>query len=245
MSCSADKEALDTAQAESAMEKLQNIGYTSTIIFKPGDYATLEELDAYYRKDVENNTEFYSATLKDQVIKELMKRGLAEHGTPEQKQYYSNETVKLNTAFDSNAFFAPKVFFDPDNYANLDAMDAFYRKEVKGSGKPYSTQEKNPIIKALMDKGLAGQGSCEQIMYYINEITKCDGLYADSASLYTLLLVPDLPQDEALFAIEESFYTKKFNAINKSTWSEEEAKMETLNTLDSSHKKYSLIPEQQ
>jgi hypothetical protein len=54
-----------------------------------------------------------------------------------------------------------------------------------------------------------------------------------------------LPQDETLFAIEESFYTKKFNAINKSTWSEEEAKMETLNTLDSSHKKYSLIPEQQ
>ena len=77
-------------------------------------------------------------------------------------------------------------------------------------------------------------------MYYINEIAKCDGLYADSASLYTLLLVPDLPQDEALFAIEESFYTKKFNAINKSTWSEEEAKMETLNTLDSSHKSIAL-----
>lgn len=64
------------------------------ILWNIEDYS-LNDLDQYYKSEVAENDAHFSHNLKHRMFLELMHKGLAEQGTPEQKKYYLDEQMDL------------------------------------------------------------------------------------------------------------------------------------------------------
>ncbi|MFN2261651.1 MAG: hypothetical protein ABR595_06260 [Psychroflexus sp.] len=64
------------------------------ILWNNEDYS-LDDLDQYYKTEVAENEAHFTHNLKHRMFLELMHKGLAEQGTPEQKKYYLDEQMEM------------------------------------------------------------------------------------------------------------------------------------------------------